>query len=96
MQAQEGGRERDDDGDTDTDTDADADDEDGADADQDGAAAAEEGQEQEGARPDIQARLRRALGVIETWANRAQRTREIFQAGTKKAVKKPGRVRKDW
>ena len=55
---------------------------------------------QEGARPDIQARLRRAPGVIvmETWANRAQRTRvrrDIFQAGTKKGVKKPGRGRKD-
>ena len=37
--------------------------------------------------------------VTETWANRAQRTRqprEIFQAGTKKAGKKPGRGRKDW
>ena len=49
-------------------------------------------------RPDIQARLRRAPGVIvaETWANRAQRTRvprDIFQAGTKKGVKKPGRGR---
>ena len=52
------------------------------------------------ARADIQARLRRAPEVIvaETWANRAQRTRQprdIFQAGTKKAGKKPGRGRKD-
>ena len=55
---------------------------------------------QEGGRPDIQARLRRAPGVIvtETWANRSQRTRratDIFQAGTKKKDKKPGRGRQD-
>ena len=55
---------------------------------------------QEGARPDIQARLRRAPGVIvtETWANREKRTRvprDIFQAGTKKLVKNPGRRRRD-
>ena len=92
MQLQDGGSERNDDGDADTDADA----EDGADADQDGAAAAEGGQVQEGARPDIQARLRRAPRVIvtETWANRAQRTRvprDIFEAGTKKVVKRPGR-----
>ena len=91
MQVQDGGGERDDDGDTDGDAEA------GADADQDRAAAAEGGQEQEGARPEIQARLRRAPEVIvtETWANRAQRTRqprELFQAGTKK----PGTGRKDW
>ena len=52
------------------------------------------------ARADIQARLRRAPEVIvaETWANRAQRTRvprELFQAGTKKGAKKPGRGKKD-
>ena len=96
MQVQEGGTERDDDGDADTDADSDT--EDGADADHDGAAAAEGGQVQEGARPDIQARLMRAPGVIvaETWANRAQMTRvprDIFQAGTKKEAKKPGRGR---
>ena len=49
-------------------------------------------------RPDIQARLKRAPGVIvaETWANRPQRTRartDIYQAGTRKEVKKPGRGR---
>ena len=36
--------------------------------------------------------------VPETWANRAQRTRvprELFQAGTKKGAKKPGRGKKD-
>ena len=96
IQVQDGGGERDDDGDADTD----ADDGDGGDTDQDGAAAAEGGQEQEGARPDIQERLRMAPEVIvtETWANRAQRTRQprvIFQAGTKKVGKKPGRGRKD-
>ena len=62
--------------------------------------AAEEGQEPEGARPDIQPRLRRSpeVMVTETWANRAQRTRQpryIFQARTKKAGKKPGTGRKD-
>ena len=72
----------------------------GADVDEDGAAAAEGGQVQEWSRADIQARLRRAADVImaETWANRAQRTgqpRELFQAGTKKEVKRPGRGRKD-
>ena len=91
MQVQASSRERDDDGDADTEDDAEDDDEEGANADQDGAAAAE-------ARPDIQARLRRAPGVIvtETWANRAQRTRvptDIYQAGTKKGAKKPGRGR---
>ena len=49
-------------------------------------------------RPDIQARLRRAPEVIvaDTWANRPQRTRaptDIYQAGTKTGVKKPGRGR---
>ena len=49
-------------------------------------------------RPDIQARLRRAPEVIvaDTWANRPQRTRaptDIYQAGTKTRVKKPGRGR---
>ena len=85
---QEGYGERDDNGDTDTEADADGDDKDGADADQDGAAAAE-------ARPDIQARLRKAPGVIvaETWAQRTRVPRDIFQAGTKKGVKKPGRGR---
>ena len=63
---------------------------------QDGA----EGQEQEGARADIQARLRRAQGVIvtDTWANRAQRTRQprdFFQAGTKEREKRPRRGRRD-
>ena len=91
VQVQEGDQERDDDGDADTEADADGDDEEGAKAEQDGAAAAED-------RPDIQARLRRAPEVIvaETWANRAQRTRvprDIYQAGTKKGVKKPGRGR---
>ena len=91
MQVQEGDREHDNDGETDTEADAEGNDEDGADADQGGAAAAE-------ARPDIQARLRKAPGVImaDTWANRAQRTRvptDIYQAGTKKEVKKPGRGR---
>ena len=91
MQVQEGGMERDADGDGSG--------EDGADADQDGAVAAG-GQVQQGARPDIQARLRTAPGLIvtETWANRAQRTRQprdIFQAGTKKVVKKLGRGRRD-
>ena len=88
MQVQEGNRERDDDSDADTEADADGDDEDGADADQGGAAAAE-------ARPDIQARLRKAPGVIvaETWAQRTRVPRDIFQAGTKKGVKKPGRGR---
>ena len=62
--------------------------------DADAAAAAEGGQVQEGAREDIQARLRRAPDVIVsgTWANRAQRTRQhrgIFQAGTKVVVKRP-------
>ena len=65
--------------------------EEGADDDQDGEAAAE-------SRPDIQARLRRAPGVIvaNTWAKRPQRTRaptDIYQAGTEKRVKKPGRGR---
>ena len=68
-------------------------------ADDDEAAVAEEGQVQEGARADIQARLRRAPGVIvaKTWANGAQRTRqprELFQAGSKE-VKKSGRGKKD-
>ena len=51
-------------------------------------------------RPDIQARLRRAAEVIvaDTWANRPQRNRaptDIYQAGTKTWVKKPGRGRGD-
>ena len=55
---------------------------------------------QEGAREDIQARLRRAPDMIvsDTWANRAQRTRQprdLYQAGTKAVVKRPGRGRKD-
>ena len=91
MQVQEGDRERDDNDDDNAVANAEGDGEDGADDDQDGAAAAE-------SRPDIQARLRKAPGVIvaETWANRAQRTRvptNIYQAGTKKEVKKPGRGR---
>ena len=50
------------------------------------------------ARRDIQARLRRAPGVIvaDTWADRPQRTRaptDIYQAGTKTGVKKPERGR---
>ena len=53
-----------------------------------------------GAREDIQARLRRAPDMIvsDTWANRAQRTRQprdLYQAGTKAVVKRPGRGRKD-
>ena len=48
------------------------------------------------ARRDIQARLRRAPGVIvaDTWANRPQKTSaatDIYQAGTKTGAKKPGR-----
>ena len=87
----EGSREHDDDGDADKEPDADGDDEGGADTDQGGAEAAED-------RPDIQARLKRAPGVImeTTWANRVQRTRvprDVYQAGTKKEVKKPGRGR---
>ena len=63
--------------------------EEGADDDQDGDTASE-------SRPDIQARLMKAPGVIveDTWANRPQRTRvptNIYQAGTKREVKKPGR-----
>ena len=55
---------------------------------------------QKGSSADIQARLRRGPDVImpETWANRAQRTRhprELFQAGTKKEVKRLGKWRKD-
>ena len=58
------------------------------------------GQEQEGARADIQARLRRAPEVImpDTWANRAQRTRQprdFFWAGTREREKRPGRGRRD-
>ena len=88
---QEGSKERDDDGDADKEPDAEGEDGGEADADQGGAEAAED-------RPDIQARLKRAPGVImeATWANRAQRTRvprDVFQAGTKKEVKKPGRGR---
>ena len=50
----------------------------------------------EGARADIQARLRRVPKVIvaDTWANRAQmtrQTRELFKEWTKKKVKRPGR-----
>ena len=53
-----------------------------------------------GAREDIQARLRRVPdGIVsDTWANRAQRTRQprsLYQAGTKVVVKRPGRGRKD-
>jgi hypothetical protein len=36
--------------------------------------------------------------VSDTWANRAQRTRQprdFYQAGTKVVVKRPGRGRKD-
>ena len=49
-------------------------------------------------RPDIQARLRRALEVIvaDTWGNRPQGTRaptDIYQARTETGVKKPGRGR---
>ena len=62
--------------------------EDGADNGKDGDTAAE-------SRPDIQAKLRKAPGVIvaDTWANRPQRTRahtDIYQARTKTEVKKPG------
>ena len=58
------------------------------------------GQEQEGARADIQARLRRAPDVIvsDICANRAQRTRHprnFYQVGTKEREKRPGRGRKD-
>ena len=72
----------------------------GRDADKDGAAAAGAGHVQKGSSADIQARLRRGPDVImpETWANRAQRTRhprELFQAGTKKEVKRLGKWRKD-
>ena len=49
-------------------------------------------------RHDIQARLRRAPGVIvaDTWANRPRTTRapiDKYQAGTKTGAKKPGRGR---
>ena len=89
MQVQEGDGERDDDANAAANDEGNG--EDGADDDQDGEAAAE-------SRPDIQARLRKAPGVIvaDTWANRPQRTRaptDIYQAGTKKEVKKPGRGR---
>ena len=89
MQVQEGDRERDNDDDANAVANAEGDGEDGADDDQDSEVAAE-------SRPDIQARLRRAPGVIvaNTWANRPQRTRaptKIYQAGTEKRVKKPGR-----
>ena len=55
---------------------------------------------QEGAREDLQARLRRAVDVIvtDTWANRAQRTRQprdFFRAGTREREKRPGRGRRD-
>ena len=91
MQVQEGDRERDNDDDANAAANDEGNGEDGADDDQVGEAAAE-------SRPDIQARLRKAPGIIvaETWANRAQRTRvptNIYQAGTKKEVKKPGRGR---
>ena len=53
-----------------------------------------------GAREDIQARLRRApyMIVTDTWAKRAQRTRQprdFIQAGTKEREKRPGRGRRD-
>ena len=91
MQVQEGDGERDGDNNATTAANDEGNGEDGADDDQVGEAAAE-------SRPDIQARLRKAPGIIvaETWANRAQRTRvptNIYQAGTKKEVKKPGRGR---
>ena len=68
--------------------------------DADAAAAAEGGQVQGGAREDIQVRLRRAPDVImsDTWANRAQRTRQprdFFKAGTRERGKRPGRGRRD-
>ena len=52
------------------------------------------GQEQAGAREDIQARLRRALEVIEmaTWTNRTQRTRQprkFYQAGARENEERP-------
>ena len=70
-----------------------------ADTEDDGVAATEGGQVQ-GGQGGHTARLRRAPEVImsETWTNIAQRTRqprELFQAGTKKEVKRPGRGRKD-
>ena len=88
-QGQEGDGGRDDDEDANAAANDEGKGEEGADDDQDGEAAAE-------SRPDIQARLRRAPGVIvaNTWANRPQRTRaptKIYQAGTEKRVKKPGR-----
>ena len=89
MQVQEGDSERDDDATAAANEEGNG--EEGADDDQDGDTAAE-------SRPDIQARLRKAPGVIvaDTWANRPQRTRaptDIYQAGTKTEIKKPGRWR---
>ena len=93
MQVQEGDGERDGDGDNNAITAANnkGNSEDGADSDQDGELAA-------GSRPDIRARRRKGPEVIvaDTGANRPQRTRkptDIYQAGTKMEVKKPGRGR---
>ena len=91
MQVQEGDGERDDDNDATAAANNEGNGEKGADNDQDGDTAAE-------SRPDIQARLRKAPGVIvaDTWANRPQRTRaptDIYQARNEKRVKKPGRGR---
>ena len=88
---QEGDGERDGDDNTTTKANNEGNGEDGADDDQDGDMAAE-------SRPGIQARLRKAPGVIvaDTGDNRPQRTRattNIYQAATKKEVKKPGRGR---
>ena len=89
MQVQEGDGERDDDATTAANDEGNG--EDGADDDQDGDTAAE-------SRPGIQARLRKAPGVImaDTGDHRPQRTRattNIYQAGTKTEVKKQGRGR---
>ena len=91
MQVQEGDGERDGDENATTTTNEEGNGEDGADDDQDDDMAAE-------SRPGIQARLRKAPGVIvaDTGDNRPQRTRpttNIYQAGTKTEVKKQVRGR---
>ena len=91
MQVQEGNSECDSDDNATTAANNEGNGEDGADGEQDGDMAA-------GSRPDNQARRRKAPGVIvaDTGANRPQKTREhndIYQAGIKTAVKKPGRGR---
>ena len=60
----------------------------------------EGGQEQEGAREDIQARLKKAPEVIETatWTNRTQWTRQhrkFYQAGARENEGRPGGGRKN-